>query len=51
MKKICLAAMVSAMAVLVPWTSAQQIELKADLDPLLNFQAFWATPAEKFEQI
>lgn len=51
MKKICLAAMVSAMAVLVPWTSAQQIELKADLDPLLNFQAFWTTPAEKFEQL
>lgn len=43
--------MVSAMAVLVPWTSAQQSELKADLDPLLNFQAFWTTPAEKFEQM
>jgi len=51
MKKICLAAMVSAMAVLVPGTLAQQIELKADLDPLLNFQAFWTTPAEKFEQM
>jgi hypothetical protein len=51
MKKICLAAMVSGMAALALWAPAQQFELKADLDPLLNFQAIWTTPADKFEQI
>jgi hypothetical protein len=43
--------MSSGFVVLVSWMSAPQIELKNDLDPLLNFQAFYTTSAEKFEQI
>jgi hypothetical protein len=32
-------------------TPAEEVELAADLDPLLDFNTFWKTPAESFETL